>query len=110
MNVAKPDESLLGIAAVERDTGVSKDTLRVWERRYGFPAPVRDDNGDRLYPMSQVERLRLIRRLLDMGCRPAWSRRVPKHRCPGRTRILAASSNRFACTAAWSCAPACSKC
>ena len=71
MNVAKPDESLLGIAAVERDTGVSKDTLRVWERRYGFPAPVRDDNGDRLYPMSQVERLRLIRRLLDMGCRPA---------------------------------------
>lgn len=71
MNNAKSGESLLGIAAVERDTGVSKDTLRVWERRYGFPAPVRNDNGDRLYPMSQVERLRLIRRLLDKGCRPA---------------------------------------
>ena len=35
------------IAAVERDTGLSKDVLRVWERRYGFPAPTRDDNGER---------------------------------------------------------------
>ena len=31
----------LSIAAVERDTGLSKDTLRVWERRYGFPVPER---------------------------------------------------------------------
>ena len=30
------------IADVERDTGLSKDTLRVWERRYGFPLPLRD--------------------------------------------------------------------
>ena len=35
---------LLSIAAVERDTGLSKDTLRVWERRYGFPSPGRDAN------------------------------------------------------------------
>jgi DNA-binding transcriptional MerR regulator/methylmalonyl-CoA mutase cobalamin-binding subunit len=60
-----------GIAAVERDTGLSKDTLRVWERRYGFPVPERDANGERLYPPSQVEKLRLIRRLLDQGKRPA---------------------------------------
>lgn len=58
------------IAAVERDTGLSKDTLRVWERRYGFPHPGRDSAGDRLYPPNQVERLRLIRRLLDAGHRP----------------------------------------
>ncbi|MGA0116507.1 MAG: MerR family transcriptional regulator, partial [Burkholderiales bacterium] len=38
------DDALYNIAAVERDTGLSKDTLRVWERRYGFPAPVRDQN------------------------------------------------------------------
>lgn len=31
--------TLLSIAAVERDTGLTKDTLRVWERRYGFPTP-----------------------------------------------------------------------
>ncbi|TVT77581.1 MAG: MerR family transcriptional regulator [Denitromonas halophila] len=62
--------SALPIAAVERDTGIPKDTLRVWERRYAFPQPVRDDKGERLYPAEQVEKLRLLRRLLDQGHRP----------------------------------------
>ncbi len=58
------------IAEVERDTGIGKDTLRVWERRYGFPEPERDPSGERIYPMAQVERLRIIRRLMDQGVRP----------------------------------------
>ena len=58
------------IAAVERDVGLSKDVLRVWERRYGFPVPDRDSNGERLYPAGQVLRLRLIKRLMDQGHRP----------------------------------------
>ncbi|AKJ30503.1 MerR family transcriptional regulator [Caldimonas brevitalea] len=58
------------IAAVERDVGLSKDVLRVWERRYGFPTPARDGKGERLYPAEQVERLRLIKRLMDQGHRP----------------------------------------
>lgn len=61
---------LLSIAAVERDTGLSKDTLRVWERRYGFPSPSRDAFGERAYPVEQVEHLRLLKRLLDAGWRP----------------------------------------
>ena len=60
----------LSIAAVERDTGLSKDTLRVWERRYGFPTPGRDGLDERAYTMDQVEKLRLIKRLLDAGHRP----------------------------------------
>jgi MerR family transcriptional regulator, light-induced transcriptional regulator len=60
----------LSISAVERDTGLSKDVLRVWERRYGFPQPQRDSNGERLYPLTQVERLRSIKRLMDAGHRP----------------------------------------
>ena len=60
----------LSIAAVERDTGLSKDTLRVWERRYGFPLPQRDALGERSYPLDQVEKLRLVRRLMDGGHRP----------------------------------------
>jgi MerR family transcriptional regulator, light-induced transcriptional regulator len=60
----------VSIAAVERDTGLSKDTLRVWERRYGFPMPVRDTYGERAYPLDQVEKLRVIKRLLDTGHRP----------------------------------------
>lgn len=63
-------ETQLSIAAVERDTGLAKDTLRVWERRYGFPAPARNAGGERLYPLAQVERLRLIKRLMDRGMRP----------------------------------------
>lgn len=58
------------IAAVERDTGLSKDVLRMWERRYGFPVPERDANGERVYPAAQVERLRAIKRLMDQGYRP----------------------------------------
>lgn len=58
------------IAEVERDTGIGKDTLRVWERRYGFPQPLRDSLGERLYPLDQVHKLRLIKRLMDTGHRP----------------------------------------
>jgi MerR family transcriptional regulator, light-induced transcriptional regulator len=60
----------VSIAAVERDTGLSKDTLRVWERRYGFPMPERDTFGERAYPLDQIEKLRIIKRLLDAGHRP----------------------------------------
>ena len=60
----------LGISAVERDIGLSKDILRVWERRYAFPRPGRDARGERLYPVDQVEKLRLIKRLMDGGLRP----------------------------------------
>ena len=60
----------LSIAAVERDTGLSKDTLRVWERRYGFPTPARDAIGERAYSLEQVEKLRVVKRLLDAGHRP----------------------------------------
>lgn len=60
----------LSIAAVERDTGLSKDTLRVWERRYGFPSPQRDAIGERAYTLDHVEKLRVIKRLMDAGHRP----------------------------------------
>lgn len=62
--------AMLGIAAVERDTRLSKDTLRAWEKRYGFPAPGRDANGERCYTADQVDRLRLMKRLIDQGYRP----------------------------------------
>lgn len=71
MNLRNPNQPLnLSIAAVERDTGIGKDTLRVWERRYGFPQPSRDEFDERSYPLDQVEKLRIIKRLLDQGQRP----------------------------------------
>ncbi|HVF63464.1 MAG TPA: MerR family transcriptional regulator [Casimicrobiaceae bacterium] len=61
---------VLNISAVERDTGLSKDVLRMWERRYGFPKPARDENGERAYSAHEVARLRTIKRLMDVGSRP----------------------------------------
>ncbi len=58
------------IAAVERETGIPKDLLRQWERRYQFPLPARDDNGDRLYSQQELDKLRLIRLLMERGKRP----------------------------------------
>jgi MerR family transcriptional regulator, light-induced transcriptional regulator len=65
-----PGSVTVSIAAVERDTGLSKDALRVWERRYGFPLPSRDAFGERTYPVDQVDKLRLLKRLIDQGHRP----------------------------------------
>ena len=58
------------IAAVERETGIPKDLLRQWERRYQFPLPARDDKGDRLYSQQELDKLRLIRLLMERGKRP----------------------------------------
>jgi DNA-binding transcriptional MerR regulator len=58
------------IGAVERDTGIGRDTLRIWERRYGFPKPLRNEKGERSYSEIQLRRLQRIRRLLDQGLRP----------------------------------------
>lgn len=67
------------IAEVERETGLAKDTLRVWERRYGFPTPGRDAQGERSYDDAQVQRLRWLKHLLDQGHRPGQVVALPLH-------------------------------
>jgi methanogenic corrinoid protein MtbC1 len=62
---------MLRISLVARETGLTKEVLRKWEDRYGFPDPVRDAAGIRLYPPWQVARLREIKRLVDSGQRPS---------------------------------------
>lgn len=55
---------------VSAEAGIAKEVLRKWETRYGFPVPVRDASGNRVYTADQVRRLKLIRKLLDDGLRP----------------------------------------
>lgn len=88
MNSAETSSMPSSISDVERDTGVPKETLRVWERRYDFPQPDRDRNGERLYPADQVHRLRLVKRLLDLGYRPGKI----MHLCPDELAELAAKA------------------
>eukprot|EP01036_Dinobryon_divergens_P053726 gene53726-71804_t len=74
----KPVESMthpflhrtLDIEEVARETGVGKDSLRAWEKRYGFPSPQRNALGERAYTQAEVDRLRSIQRLLLTGLRP----------------------------------------
>jgi methanogenic corrinoid protein MtbC1 len=58
------------IAAVEQATGIARATLRIWERRYGFPHPGRDLRDERCYQAEEVEKLRLIAALVARGLRP----------------------------------------
>lgn len=69
---ALSDESTLtlSIGAVSKATGIPANTLRTWERRYGFPKPLRTDGGQRAYAASVVPHLTEVARALERGLRP----------------------------------------
>jgi DNA-binding transcriptional MerR regulator len=48
-------------------TGVSRERLRTWERRYGFPAPRRVGGGPRRYRLRDVPRVVAVRRASEDG-------------------------------------------
>ena len=55
------------IGAVAKLTGIPGDTLRIWVRRYSVVTPRRTETGARLYTRDDVDRLSLIKRLVDFG-------------------------------------------
>ena len=65
-----PDGARYSIRVASRLTSIELDTLRMWERRYGFPRPERTSGGSRVYSEADVEALKLIKRALDQGYRP----------------------------------------
>lgn len=67
----------LTIAAVEQATGIARATLRIWERRYGFPNPGRDERDERSYAPDEVDKLRLIAGLMERGHRPGRLVKLP---------------------------------
>jgi MerR family transcriptional regulator, light-induced transcriptional regulator len=69
-NDIPPSSELLSGSEVERQTGIRQATLRMWEKRYGFPQPLRDGYGNRVYPANQVACLQATRNLIDQGFRP----------------------------------------
>ena len=48
-------------------TGVSRERLRTWERRHGFPAPFRVGGGPRRYRLRDVPRVVAVRRASEEG-------------------------------------------
>ncbi|HEY2161081.1 MAG TPA: MerR family transcriptional regulator [Solirubrobacteraceae bacterium] len=48
-------------------TGVSRERLRTWERRYGFPRPRRVGQGPRRYELVDAPRVVAVRRAAEQG-------------------------------------------
>lgn len=66
-NNSGPRQRGKSIADVEKLSGVARATLRMWERRYGFPTPSRDAAGERVYPLDQIEKLQLVQQINGRG-------------------------------------------
>jgi DNA-binding transcriptional MerR regulator len=55
------------IQIVSQITGISAHTLRAWEKRYQIIEPDRNDTGRRLYSQSEIEKLQVIKSLIEAG-------------------------------------------
>lgn len=64
-------KGMLSIGALSAATGVPVETIRSWERRYGFPVAERKPSGHRVYALDTVARLRLISEAIGRGHRAA---------------------------------------
>ena len=60
----------LAIGELVERTGVSEGTLRMWERRHGFPVPERLSSGHRRYSESDVELVNSVLRKYQTQLKP----------------------------------------
>jgi hypothetical protein len=65
VNIAAPDDITIEHAA--RAAGIGTGVLRMWEQRYGWPAPRRLANGFRAYTRHQVDDLCRVVQLVQAG-------------------------------------------
>ena len=63
--------ALVPSSDIEFETGFSSDLLRKWRQRYGFPPQEALTNGKAAYSRETINRLLLIKRLLENGLMPA---------------------------------------
>jgi MerR family transcriptional regulator, light-induced transcriptional regulator len=84
-----PEASLTIGDLVER-TGVSEGTLRIWERRHGFPTPERLPSGHRRYHEADVELvLQVVRERADGLSLPAAIARARASAAQGVASVFA---------------------
>ncbi len=62
-----PAPATVSAPEMARITGVGRERLRTWERRHGFPTPVRTPNGVRRYLAADVRRVVAIARSIESG-------------------------------------------
>jgi DNA-binding transcriptional MerR regulator/methylmalonyl-CoA mutase cobalamin-binding subunit len=67
MNANKQEVPRHPIRVVAKRTGLTPAVLRAWEKRYGVVVPSRTDGGQRLYTDADVQRLSLLRKVVEEG-------------------------------------------
>ena len=95
MSPASPTYS---IGDVAQATGLSPETIRIWERRYGRPKPHRLPSGHRRFDESQLRWLRRVTEALARGHRPGDVVTLPPEALDA---LLAAKSAVAADDAPW---------
>ena len=58
---------MVSIGAAARQSGLSVETVRFYERAHVVPPPQRSESGRRIYDDADIARLSLIRRCRDLG-------------------------------------------
>ncbi len=83
------------VTQVETLTGIKAPTLRIWERRYDFPRPMRTPTNIRYYSDAQLRKLLNISILLKNGYRISGLSKMPDAEIHGLVyEILANPSAR----------------
>jgi len=65
-----PENAFVLQSEIERLTGFGIEQLRKWRQRFGFPPAQYGVNGRAIYSRESVDRLLVIKRLLEAGLRP----------------------------------------
>lgn len=65
MTKSKPYHFSIG--AVSQRTGISTPNIRMWEARHAAIEPERSETGRRMYRETEVQRLILLKQLVDVG-------------------------------------------
>jgi len=69
MSAADRGTKTFPMRVAARLTGVAAERIRAWETRYGAIRPARTGGGSRLYSEADLDRLRLLRRVVEAGHR-----------------------------------------
>ena len=86
--------ALLSIGALSRLSGVQIETIRNWERRYGWPEPIRLESGHRRYPSKMVPHLRLARSAIALGFKPSYITIAPREELDAAVRLAMANEKK----------------
>lgn len=57
---SRDEVPIFNLSAVVQETGLTPDTLRAWERRYGLPQPERTEGGHRVYSQRDIDILKWL--------------------------------------------------